>query len=366
MKFWWIVGGAVALVACSKQEVPAPQARPVIVQIIDAGGAQQAALYSGEVRARQEGDLAFRIGGKIVERRISAGQSVRKGQVLARLDAQDVGLSAQAAASAVKAAEADAALARAELERAEGLFAQRFISQSALDTRRSQYQATQARLQQAKDQAAVSGNQVRYAELVADRDGVVTAMNVEVGQVVAAGQAVLRLADPASREALIWVPESRVAALRIGDDALVRPWNAQDVTLPGKVREIAGAADSSTRTFAVRVAVSGADERMPLGSTVAVGFLKDGKSAGANAPVRLPLAAVVQREGQASVWIVGKDNTPQPRAVEVAAFRDHEALIRKGLAPGDRVVVVGAHVLKEGMAVKPVEQSAPVALDVLR
>ncbi|GAB4063304.1 efflux RND transporter periplasmic adaptor subunit [Uliginosibacterium sediminicola] len=365
---WMLFASALALAGCSRPQHVSSAPRAVVVMSVPAGDAQHAQLYSGEVRARLEGDLAFRVAGKIIERRVDAGQSVKKGQLLARIDAQDSSLNASAAEDAVRVAEADLNLAKAELQRSESLFAQHFVSASALDTRRSQLQSAQARLQQAQAQAAVSKNQLGYTSLYADRDGVVTAMNVEAGQVVAAGQAVLRLADPSSREALIWVPESRVASIKIGDAALVRPWSAQDQTLPGKVREIAGSADSTTRTYAVRIAVSGADARMPLGSTVAAAFVKDAAAAKAagTAEIRLPLPAVLRVGERSLVWVLDKDNKAQQREVKVSAYRDTDALIGSGLQPGEQVVVVGAHTVQAGMALKPVEQSAPVALDVLR
>ena len=360
-----ILAAALLAAGCSKHEAPVAAPRPVIVMQVNAGGVMNATLYSGEVRARHEADLAFRVAGKLIERRVNLGDRVKRGQVLARLDAQDATLASNATAQAVQAAEADVSLARAEFERAQSLAAQKFISGSALDTRRSQLQAAEARLKQAQAQASVSGNQVGYTTLVADRDGIITTMNAEAGQVVAAGQAVMRLADPVDREALIWVPESRVASIKVGDAALVRPWERQDITANGRVREVAGAADSTTRTYAVRISILQDADKFMLGSTIAAGFLQTPDKA-AVGTLALPISAVFQRDGKSQVWVVGADKRVSLRALEVQAFRDDQAVIKSGLANGEQVVVVGAQTLIAGSEVNPVEQAAPVALDIKR
>ncbi|MDQ8022604.1 MAG: efflux RND transporter periplasmic adaptor subunit [Moraxellaceae bacterium] len=355
------------LAACNKPEPPPPAPRPVVVVNAGDEAGHGLRLYSGEVRARHEVDIGFRVGGKIVERKVSAGEAVKRGQLLARLDAQDLRLSDNAARAAVAAAEADVTLARAEFQRAETLVSQRFVSASALDSRRNQLQAAEARLRQVQAQAGVQGNQVSYSALLADRDGVIVAAPAEAGQVVAAGQVVVRLADPREREILIWVPETRIAQVKVGQPAFVRPWNAQERTLPGSVREVAAAADTTTRTYAVRIAVPGADDSLPLGATAGVGFPVEEKVA-----IALPLPAVQRAAGGAGstgpthVWVVGADDIAQPRKVEVAAWRDELAVIASGVQPGERVVVVGAHALTAGEKVRPVAQSAPVALDVKR
>lgn len=357
------LGIAIALVACSKPGTPTEASRPVVVQTVKSGVESGLFVYSGEVRSRYETDLSFRIGGKLIERRINLGDTVHKGQVLARLDPQDVRLSASASAAQVAAAQADLALAKAEYERAQNLFAQKFVSGSAVDARRTQYEAAQAKLHQAQAQNTVSDNQVAYATLVADRDGVVTALPVESGQVVAAGQLVARVADPAYREVLTWIPEGRAQLFKPGQTAMVQVWGAPDKTYQGVLREIAASADTTTRTYAFRVAVTAPDERMRLGATAAVGFAQNGVAGS----VRIPLAAVLQGEGgQTRVWIIAADGTVQARAVSVESYHDDVAVLRSGLALGERVVTVGAHTLSAGLKVKPVEQTAPVVLDAAR
>lgn len=353
---------ALAVAACAPPVTDVSGPRAVLVRTVAAGGGGVAVqVYTGEVRARYETDLAFRIGGKVIERRVDVGATVRRGQVLARLDPQDAKLAVAAAAAQVAAAEADAVLARAELERAQGLRAQGFISASALDARKTSLEAAQARLRQARAEAAVSGNQAAYADLAADADGVVTAVAVEVGQVLAAGQSVLRVARPGEREVLVHVPESRLREVAVGAAVHVRSWSAPEREFVGRVREVAPAADAATRTYAVRVAVAQADDALPLGSTASVAVAQ-----AASGQTLLPLSAVGRIDAQPVVWVVGDDDTVRPLAVEVEAFREDGVVVRAGLPAQVRIVVAGIHRLVAGETVRAIAEGAPVALDVQR
>lgn len=354
---------AALVAACSKAPPAAPAPRPAIVMTVAGGATAAPFLYPGEVRSQHEVDLAFRVGGKVIERRVNPGDAVRKGQVLARLDPADVALAQKSAAAQLAAAEADLALARSEFERAKVLVAQKFQSASTLDARRSQFDAAEARVAQARAARSQSDNQLAYATLTATLDGVVTAVPVEAGQVVAAGQLAVRVADPASREVLIWIPEGRTAGLKLGQPALVRAWSAPDTLYQGSLRELAASADTTTRTYAARIRVSDPDDALSLGASAGAGFVQ-----AANGPgVEIPLAAVIRGEGaEAKVWVVDKAQRVQPRAVQIAAWRDERAVIASGLVTGERVVTVGAHALTAGELVQPVEQGTPVVLDVTR
>lgn len=360
--FAGIMGVALGLLAaCSKEPEPAMPPRAVLVKSVDQATVGAAARLSGEVRARHEADLAFQVGGKLVERRVDVGAPVKKGQILGRIDPQDVNQAAAAARAAVTAAESDLALARAELERTRELRARNFVSASVLDERTTSFRAAEARLAQARAQAGVAANQAAYARLVADADGVVTAVLAEPGQVVGAGQAVLRVARQGEREILVFLPESRRREVAVGAAAQIRPWAEAGRSYAGKVREVAPAADPATRTYAVRVSVPAADEALPLGATAVV--LLSGEEA---VQVLLPLPAVSRRGDAASVWVVDGDGTVQPRQVEVAAYREDGVVVKGGLAATDRVVVAGGHTLVPGQKVRPVDATAPVALDVKR
>lgn len=349
--------------ACGRVEAPPQAPRPAIVMTVGQAAQGVPKVFPGEVRSRYELDLAFRIGGKILSREVKLGDPVRKGQVLARLDPADVALAGQSAAAQLAAAEAELALARSEYERAQALVAQKFLSASVLDARRSQFEAATAKVAQARAGRDSARNQLSYATLVADRDGVVTALPVEAGQVVAAGQLVVRLADPAAREVLVWIPESRVQALRLGQAAIVRSDAAPGRTYRGSLRELAASADPATRTYAARVAVADPDPALGLGSSAGAGFFAED----AAKDVELPLAAVLRDpSGQARVWVVDRDNRVQSRAVAVASWQDRSARIGSGLAAGERVVTVGAHALGAGEQVNPVERQAPVMLDIAR
>lgn len=347
--------------ACSPPPAAPPAPRAVLVRTLGtAADAAQAQVYAGEVRARHESELSFRVGGKVLERKVDAGALVQAGQLLARLDPQDARLSSSAAVAQVAAAEAEAGLARAEFKRSEALLQRNFISASALDLRRSALDAAEARLRQAQAQAASTANQQAYTELLADSAGVITEVSVDAGQVVAAGQRVLRLARPGEREVLVHVPESRLAGLAVGAPATVRLWMAPERSLSGRVREVSPSADRATRTYAVRVAIVDADD-LPLGATATVALADGGP-----AQLALPLAAVTQREGKATVWLVDAQLKVVPQAVEIAALREDAAILKTALPAGSRVVVAGVHRLIEGESVRPLEAGSAPALDVQR
>lgn len=358
---------SILLAACSAPSPHTPPPPAVLVRTIEAASAPPAQqVYAGEVRARIETDLGFRIGGKLVERVVDIGASVAAGMPLAVLDAQDVRLAQTAAQAAVNAAEADVGLARSELERAQALRARSFVSAAVLDARRTALQAAEAHLRQARAQAEVAANQAGYARLAAPAAGVITAVFAEPGQVVAAGQPVFRLARPDELEVLIHVPEGRVAQFAPGTPAHVRAWSTPAHALAGVVREVAPAADAITRTYALRVAVPAAGAALALGSTATVAFADPG---GAGEGVLLPLAAVTRGSGQSdggSVWVVADDGTVQPVAVVLGAWREDGVVVRAGLPARARVVIAGVHTLVGGSTVRAVEEGSPVLLDAAR
>jgi RND family efflux transporter MFP subunit len=350
MKRLSIVIALTALGACERPAPTAQPPRPALVVIAGAGTAAAPAVLVGEVRSRYESVQGFRIAGKIIERKVDIGSTVKKGQVLARLDAADTGLTAQAAQAEVNAAEADMALAQSELERQRQLHARKFISAAALDVREAQFKSTQARLQQSRAQAAVAGNQSRYTTLTADRDAVITEIRAEPGQIVEAGEAILHLAVPDTLEVAVAVPESRMTGIAIGVPAEVRLWATQQKTYPGKVREVAPAADSATRTFQVRVAISDADSEVRLGMTAGVRFRYEGE-----AGLLLPGQAVTQKDGHTVVWVVdARTHQVQPHRVQIGPYREDGVVVTQGLSSGEQVVVAGVHALVPGLVVRPV------------
>ncbi len=255
--------------------------------------------FAGEVKPRHETDLAFRIGGKLIARSVDVGARVKKGQVLARLDPADVALQAQAAKAAVAAAEAEYAYAKAEFERYQNLFAQKFVSGCALDQKQNALNANRAKFEQAKAQLAVAQNQAAYATLVAPEDGVITAVNAEAGQVVAAGQTVMKLAREDEREVAISVPENRIGELTRAKQIGVVLWANPQKIYPARVREVAPAVDAATRTFAVRVSILAPDAALQWGMTANVGLVDEGP---ANAAL-LPLTSLYRQDDKPAVWV---------------------------------------------------------------
>ena len=347
---------AALLAGCAKEKPVAEPVRPVLVQQVVPGSAGGRDVYSGELRARHEADLSFRIGGKLVARPVDAGARVKRGQVLARLDPEDARLASQSAQAQLAAAESDFTLAKAELDRYADLLAKKFISQSAFDARQNAFTAARARVEQARAQASLSGNQANYTALSADADGVVLSVSAEPGQVVAAGQPVLRLARDGEKEVVLNAPEGELARFKPGQEARIALWAEPGKVFAGRVREIAGGADPVTRTYAVRVTAVDAPPTAQLGMTANVTF---GSATGT--AVVLPLSAVMGatlsqgKANTASVWVVDpKSGQVHARKVEVSQFGEHGATITSGLQAGELVVTAGVHKLRENQVVRHV------------
>lgn len=348
-----VVAGALVLAtACGREEPPPPAERLVVSHLVAAGGVGAEANYSGEVRPRHEAPLAFRVGGKLASRLVEVGQVVAAGQLLARLDAADVALGAAAAGATLAAAEAELGFAAAERERYRGLRARNFVSQAALEAKETAWRAAQGRFDAAAAQAGLAGNQRAYAELKADAAGVVSAVLAEPGQVVAAGQPVLRLARPGEMEVAIAVPENRVGELKAADHIRISLWaqnpaGDDEGRYRGRIREIAPVADPVTRTYAVRVSLLEPDAEVRLGMTANVRLGRGGGKG-----FLIPATAVFQQEGKPAVWVIGADRSVALRPVEVMQFREDGALVGAGLTAGERIVAAGVHKLTAGETVR--------------
>jgi multidrug efflux system membrane fusion protein len=341
---------AAALSACTAKETPAPSVRPVQLWQIRQGGVVDTAVFAGEVKPRHEADLSFRINGKVVERLVDIGARVKKGDVLARLDPSDVGLQAVAAKASVAAAETEFRFAEAEYHRYEGLLREKFISASALDAKRNARDANRAKFEQAQANLAVAQNQATYASLVATENGVITAVNIEPGQVVTPAQVVMKLAREDQREVAISVPENRIGELKDGRKLIVSLWANPQKTYAAAVREIAPAVDPVTRTFAVRVAIANPDAGVEWGMTANVGVLG---AAPANAAM-IPLTAIYQLAGKPAVWRFDPvTNAVNLQPVTVAQYHEDGALVTSGVANGDWIVAAGVHKLLPGQIVRP-------------
>ena len=350
----------VLLAGCDKPAEPVAPPRPTLIMVVGDSNDSSSMVLVGEVRPRFESAQGFRISGKIMERKVDVGAQVKKGQLIARLDAADVNLNAAAAMADVRAAEASHALAVAELERQRQLFARKFISASALDIREAELKTSAARLAQVKAQANVSGNQMQYANLTADRDGVITLIRAEPGQVVQAGETVVQIANLKETEVLVAVPESRMTEVKPGTPVAVRMWANPNKAYAGRVREIAPAANSATRAFDVRVSVTDADDLVKLGMTAGVKFnQQQTQQQSMQSQLLVPLAALTERNGKKLVWVIDAENRAQPREVIAGEFSELGVMISSGLQAGEKIAIAGVHTLVKGQQVKPV--AGPVA-----
>lgn len=349
MKRLSIIASLLILSACDQPHPTPPAPRPALVMTVGDQTTAAPTLLIGEVRSRFENLQGFRIAGKIIERRVDIGQQVKKGQLLAKLDDTDTILSSQAANADVRAAQADLMLAEAELNRYQQLHQRQFVSSQALDTQQAKFKAAAAKVKQVKAQAAVTGNQSRYTELLAERDGVITDIRAEPGQVVEAGEQIARIAAPEYKEVLIAVPESRMNGIDIGTPAEVRLWADSATVYPAKVREIAPAADNITRTFQLRLTLADVNQNVRLGMTAGVRFYHQDSKA-----LLLPNAAVSSRDGQAVVWVFNPSTAEvHPKTVKTGVFREDGVIITQGLNTGEQVVIAGIQALVPGQVVRP-------------
>jgi len=335
------------LAGCGKEAPPVEDIRPVRVVQLAAGSGAERFEFSGDVRPRYESRLGFRVGGKIVERKVDVGANVKDGQVLMRLDPQDLRLAETQARATLRAAETERDLAQADYKRHQNLRAQNFVSQAVLDAKQSALRAAQANADAARASLRGQSNQAGYANLESDADGVVTAVEAEVGQVVAAGAPVVRVARTDEKEVVIGIPEDRVGQLRTASDVKVRLWANRDAAIPGKIREVSPVADPATRTYTVKVSIP-ANPEVRLGMTATVDMAANGDTGAGG--LRVPLSALVHDKGATSVWVVEK-GVVQLRRVQVAGQAGNDILLGGGVQPGQTVVTAGVHLLKPGQKV---------------
>ena len=337
-------------------EPPAPP-RPALVMVVGAKAASSAMTLVGEVRPRYESNQGFRINGKIIERKVDVGDIVKQNQVLVRLDPADADLSAAATQADVRAAEADRVLATAELARYRQLFTKKFVSASALDIKQAELKSANAKLAQAKAQARIATNQTQYTNLTADRNGVVTLIQAEPGQVVVAGDLIVKIAGIQELEVLLAVPESRMDEVQLNAGVKIKLWADQQKIYSGLVREISPAADSATRAFDVRVAIQDANAAVKLGETARVKFNPLNEQQ--EISFLIPSTALTEINGKKSVWVIDSNNKAQPRAVTAGLFSEEGILITSGLEAGEKIAIAGVHTLIKDQQVKPLVGAAP-------
>lgn len=345
-----LAASVLALVACSKAEAPPEPLRSVKLITVASSDLNFRGEYAAEVRARVESRLGFRVGGKLVQRPAEPGQRVTAGQVLAQLDAQDLQLGVQAAQAQVNAAQSQRDLAAADYKRFEALRAQNFISGAELERREASLMSASAALTQAKAQAESQSNQVGYARLTASHAGVVTAVEAEVGQVVSAGQPVLRLAHDGPRDAVFAVSEAAILAIKMGQSMQVTVQSTGQ-TAQGTVREMAAMADPVTRTYLVKLALDPAvGGALPLGATLNVRSSEE--AVGVASAIKLPTSALRQEGPGTAVWVLDEATmTVNSQAVQLGPVDGNEVVVSSGLKLGQKVVSAGVHVLTPGQKV---------------
>lgn len=348
-----------ALAACGEKPPSDPRTEAPLVRAAIVQGAPSASrAFTGTVAARVQSDLGFRVPGKVLERLVDAGQTVKRGQPLMRIDPVDLKLAAHAQQQAVAAARAVAQQASGDEARYRALLGTGAISASSYDQSRAAADSAKAQLSAATAQAEVAGNANRYSALVADADGVVMETLAEPGQVVAAGQVVVRVAHAGRREAVVQFPETLRPA--VGSTGQATLFGQEGVVVPATLRQLSDAADPLTRTFEARYVLEGALADAPLGATVTI-QISDGTPS-IRTGVQVPIGALFDAGKGPGVWVInGQPAKVTWRAVAVQHLDDDGARITGQLKQGDRIVALGAHLLREGELVRVAVQAGAVA-----
>jgi multidrug efflux system membrane fusion protein len=354
------MASVMVLTACSRQVEKVEEIRPVRAMKVAAENAEVAAEFAGEVRPRIESKLGFRVGGKIIARKVDLGTEVRRGQVLMQLDPQDLGLAQAQAKAGLSAAESSRDLARTELKRYQDLREKNFVGAAVLDGKEGAYKAAQANYEQAAAAFKNQSNQAGYATLVADVDGVVTAIDAEAGQVVAAGAPVLRIAQAGEMDVVIGIPEDKVGTIRKIKDIRVRMWANPAENIAAKLRELSPIADPVTRTYTAKLALPLTAKDIKLGMTAVVTFVTKNP----NAMIKLPMTALFQDKNVTSVWIVD-NGTVKLVPVQLADSSGSDVLLASGVSIGQTVVTAGVNLLKPGQKVSILGADPVAGMDTL-
>jgi RND family efflux transporter MFP subunit len=339
------------LAGCEANTAPATKSeRPVQVQRVAFENENAAREFVGVVRARYETDLGFRVAGKMVARLVNVGDRVRAGDVVARLDPQDLKLQVQSAEAELSAAESNLAQAAADHERYTALRTRGYASVADFDRKKWAKDEAEGRLARAKRALDLARNQLDYTDLKANADGVITATLAEAGQVVAIGQAVVRLAHRGEKEAVVALPETWLGEAP-KSNARVTLWSDRDRSFNATLRELSPQADPASRTYAARFTIKDADDTVAFGMTATVTLTR-----ATDAPVaRLPLSAILNRGTGPMVYLVDEAGALVQRPVTVASFTEDTALVTSGLIAGDRIVTLGVQKLEAGLKVRTIE-----------
>jgi len=346
------------LTACGENPPLDPRINAPLVRVIEVQEASSfSRSFSGVVAARVQSDLGFRVSGKILERLVDAGQVVQKGQPLLRIDPVDLKLAAAAQEEAVVAARAQAKQAVEDEIRYRSLRGTGAISVSAYDQAKAAADTANANLSAAIAQANVSLNATKYAELVADADGLVMETLVELGQVVSTGQIVVRLAHAGSREAIVQLPETLRPAIGSGGQATL--FGKENIFIPIRLRQLSDTTDRVTRTFEARYVMEGDVAKAPLGTTVTIKIPEHHLSNSGS--LNVPIGALYDAGKGPGVWAISDNPTKVNwHPVAIQRLNEESAFITSDLKQHDRIVALGAHLLRDGMQVRVANSAASV------
>ncbi len=355
-----------ALSACHRNEAPAPPPAMVVALPVHAdsgAGAGEGMRYPIEAAARYSNAMSFRVGGKLIERKVRLGDSVRQGQVMARLDPVDAEKQAAGAQAALDAADHRLVFAKQQLDRDQAQAAQNLIAANQLEQSEDSYAAALAGREQSAAQLVVARNTLKYNTLAADHDGVITSENADTGQVVSAGQAVYGLAWTGETDVNLDAAAGDLGRIAVGQWASVTFTALPGRHFEGRVREVAPAADPQSRTYRVKLTLTQPGAAVRFGMTgdavlsrvAAPGMAAD--NARADAPIfKVPATAIFHQGKNPAVWVIRPiDSTLELRPVTVSSYGERSTLVTGGLKDGDDVVLAGVHTVYAGQHVKPVK-----------
>ncbi|ANF82925.1 efflux transporter periplasmic adaptor subunit [Acinetobacter sp. NCu2D-2] len=345
-----IIVCSLTLWGCSKDKTAVEQEVPFVMVSQPSGSHTEQKSYAGDVQAKQQTALAFRVPGQITQRLVDVGDRVSKGQVLAILDVKDALLQSNVARAQLDNAKSAAKIAQDELHRFQQLLPLNAVSRSQYDAVENQYKAAASTLKQAQANFEVSQNQTSYNKLIATQNGVITGRHIEVGQVVAAGQAAFDFAVNGDREVVIGVPEQAVSEFKVGQSAWVTLWSKPNEKFAGYIREISPAADQS-RTFRIKVALREGHSLIQLGQSARVFFVSNRTDI-----LTVPLSSVSAENGQAYVMTVKPDNTLRKVPVTLGAYGRDSVPVLSGLKADEYVVIGGIHLLRDKQTIRPIDR----------
>ena len=341
-----LVAAALASVAilssCSDQQGSADATpRQVGVVVAAKQPLTQGGVLTGEIRARVQSDLSFRVSGKIIERLVDVGTPVKAGQILARIDAEEQKADLEVATANLEAAEAQRTQAQLAFDRQRNLFQTQVTTRAAFDLAQETLLTAQGSAKSAQAELETARDALSYTELRADADGVITARNAEVGQVAQAAQVIFTLAHAGPRDAVFDVVETLFLGRKIEPSVTVSLLSDPSQKVEGKVREISPTIDSSTGTVRVKLSLNG-DPSMPLGAPVAGSFQYEPQSM-----IQLPWSAMASKGGDPAVWVVDAQTSKiSMHAIEVGEYETGSFTVKEGVSPGDIVVSEGTKFLR--------------------